>query len=204
MGWRPFGSDGTLAAQFGKRVAPINAYILATEPLPTGLTKSLLPDNRTYIEARRSPNYIRLSTTRLLFGGQTGHMSGAPQKVCAALVKQMTSLLPDLDGVRISHFWHGVCAAPRDLLPRVGVRNGIHFALGYCFSGNAMPPFLGEIAAKHILGRSSPPSIFEESDLPYFPRLARPEQFISGLATVNGWMDTLFDVQINHTDRMVA
>jgi glycine/D-amino acid oxidase-like deaminating enzyme len=64
----------------------------------------------------------------------------------------MLYFFPQLEAARITHAWSGKCAATNDLLPHVGNHGGVHFAIGYCFSGLAMAPYLGEKAAAGMLG----------------------------------------------------
>lgn len=173
------------------RLVPINAFMVATEPLSENLTTSILPNHRMYSDNRRRSNYMQLSPDRkrLLFGGQVGRWPVALRDIGQRLHRDMLALFPDLEGVKLSHAWTGRCAATWDYYPRVGVHDGMHYALGYCFSGNAMGPYLGIKAARRILGAPDAETFFSRSPFPYAPRYARSERLMSLLMDYYGWAD---------------
>ncbi len=55
-----------------QRVIPIGSYIIATEPLPEGLTETLLPNDRMVTDSRKVLVYFRTcpERKRILFGGR--------------------------------------------------------------------------------------------------------------------------------------
>ncbi len=174
-----------------QRLIPINAYMAATAPLSENLTTSILPNHRMYSDNRRRANYMQLSPDRrrLLFGGQTGRWPVSLRDVARRLYLDMTMLFPDLEGVKLSHVWTGRCAATWDYYPRVGTHDGMHYALGYCFSGNAMAPYLGIRAARRILGAPDSETFFARTPFPKAPRYARSELLMSVLMDYYSWAD---------------
>jgi glycine/D-amino acid oxidase-like deaminating enzyme len=159
-----------------RRLLPINAYMVATEPLRDGLAARLLPNNRTYIDSTRATRYMQLSADgrRLLFGAKSGRRPPHSLKGLAREIQRdMVFLLPELEGVRLSHAWTGRCAATWDLYPHVGVHDGIHYAIGYCFGGLAFAPYLGRKAAEMILGSGDAETAFSARGFPEVPLRAR-------------------------------
>lgn len=143
---------------------PIRGYQIATEPLPSGLLNELLPFNRTYTDRRNASNYLRPTPdgTRLLFGGQTGALMEDDMATVAQRVRdEMVGLFPALHSVRLSHAWSGRCAATMDMFPKLGQKNGMYYALGYCFSGNVLAPYFGYQIALKILGKNPAQTPFE-------------------------------------------
>ena len=165
--------------------------MVATEPMSENLTSSILPNHRMYSDNRRRSNYMQLSPDRkrLLFGGQVGRRPISLRDTAQRLHRDMVTLFPDLDGVKLSHVWTGRCAATWDYYPRVGVHDGMHYALGYCFSGNAMGPYLGIKAARSILGARDAETFFSRAPFPYAPRYARSERLMSILMSYYSWAD---------------
>ena len=74
--------------------------------------------------------------------------------------------MPDLTGVRISRAWSGYCAGTFDLWPHIGVHDGVHYALGYCFAGLPMGTYLGNKAALQILGKPDGKTLFSDREFP--------------------------------------
>jgi len=162
---------------FARRLLPIDSYMLATNPLPDALRQRLWPHRRTYHCTRRRSHFLTLAADgqRLIFGGRTG---GTPAHLPAHvqnLYEDLIFLFPALRDVGISHAWTGRCAATWDVFPRVGINpDGIHYAMGYCFSGNAMAPHLARKMAAAILGRTGQAaSVFRTAHVPKVPWLAR-------------------------------
>lgn len=185
------GYTSSLTPWLAQRLVPINAYMVATEPMSENMTTSILPNHRMYSDNRRRANYMQLSPDRrrLLFGGQTGSWPISVRAVAGRLHRDMTMLFPELEGVKLSYGWTGRCAATMDLYPHVGVHEGMHYALGYCFSGNAMAPYLGIKAAQRILGAVETPTYFARANFARAPWYARSEQLMSVLMSYYSWAD---------------
>ena len=81
----------------------------------------------------------------------------------------MTTLFPELRGVALSHSWSGFIAYTFDRLPHVGLRDGMHYAMGYCGSGVVMATWLGRKAALRVLGHAEARSAFADIDHPTQP-----------------------------------
>jgi len=176
-----------------KRLVPINAYTVVTEPLAESTAKALLPGHRTYHDNRRRSNPFLLApdgSNRLLFGSRTGLVAPTSLRGLATKIHaDMLFFFPQLDGVKLTHAWHGRCAATWDLFPHAGVHDGIHYALGYCFSGNAMAPYLGRKSALRILGAPEARTRFDNGSFPHVPWPARRRWFMPALMTYYSWAD---------------
>jgi len=175
------------------RLVPINAYTIATEPLPEDIAKALLPGHRTYHDNRRRSNPFLLApdgSNRLLFGARTGRLPPASLRMLASKIyDDLLFFFPHLDGVKLTHAWLGRCAATWDLFPHTGMHDGIHYALGYCFSGNAMAPYLGRKSALRILGSREAATRFDSASFPQVPWPARSRWFMPGLMAGYSWAD---------------
>lgn len=187
------GYTGAALPWFKRRLAPINAYMIATQPLPHDAWQAILPMRRTYHDNRRRSHFITFSPdgTRLLFGGRTGAHPFSLEKIARTLHADLGFIFPGLREVRLSHAWTGRCAATRDLFPHVGVtRDGLHYALGYCFSGNAMGPYLARKAAARILGDTDEARTRFASDrFPVMPVAARGPWLMPVMMRYYAWAD---------------
>jgi glycine/D-amino acid oxidase-like deaminating enzyme len=182
-------TNGLTPATFAwhaRRLLPINAYTAVTEPLPADLAARLLPKHRTYHDNRRRSNPFVLApdgSNRLLFSSRNGALPPrSMHDMAVRLHRDMLFFFPALRDYRFTHAWAGRCAATWDLLPHAGVQDGIHYALGYCFSGNAMAPYLGRKVAAAILGRPEAGTRFMAADFPRIPRFARSSRFMPMVA----------------------
>jgi glycine/D-amino acid oxidase-like deaminating enzyme len=154
-----------------RRLVPIRAYMVATEPLPDIGLKTVLSGMRNYGDGRKFPNYMRRSPdgTRLLMGGETGRMLENDLPEIARRLNEVIEIyFPQIAGIGLSHVWTGRCASTFDQVPKVGEHGGIVYALGLNFSGNAMGPYLGGLAARLVMGER-PDSIFVGAPFPGFP-----------------------------------
>ena len=142
-----------------RRLVPFHGYMVATEPLPRG--------NRSGACRRRAGLSSSSTTTssscaaspdgeRLLFGGYTGGPVPNLKGMARACTGARPRIVPDLAGVRLSHAWTGKCAGTFDLYPHIGVHDGVHFALGYCFAGVPMGSWMGLKVALKIMGDGLP------------------------------------------------
>ncbi len=146
-----------------RRLVPAASRIIATEPLRAEVMSRALPRSRMMGETRRLFHYYRPSPdrTRILFGGRDTPWRGREAQATADLARHLVALFPELRGVAISHSWNGNVAFNRDRLPRLFVRDGVHYAVGFCGSGVVWARWLGTKAALRILGDADARSAFE-------------------------------------------
>jgi glycine/D-amino acid oxidase-like deaminating enzyme len=156
------GYSGSAFPWLQRRVVPFDAYMVATERLPRSLIDELLPGGRTFIDWNFNVDFIRRAPDddRILFGGNTGVIAANLSRMAESLRRKLLHLLPRLKDVELSHLWTGRCAGTRDLYPHIGVEDGIHHALGYCFAGVPMGTHFGVTLARKILGADGGESIF--------------------------------------------
>lgn len=150
-------------AWWQRRVVPVAAQILTTEPIGDNLMRRLSPNGRAIIESSFLFHYLRPTPDgkRLLLGGRYG---GTPAKAAtgmSAIKKHFDQIFPELKGVEITHSWDGFTAFTRDFLPHMGVDNGIHYAMGFCGSGTVWGTWLGHKIALKILGSPQSQTMFD-------------------------------------------
>ena len=173
--------------QIAKRLLPIRSYMIATEPLSSNLTAKVLKSRATYHDNRKRSHFFTVSEdgTRILMGGRTNTLTWNETGLLRTLHGDMLNIMPELEGTKLSHGWSGRCAAPMDVFPRFGELNGIHYALGYSFSGLAMGPHLARKVAALILGdATAADSYFARPDFPVYPLPARGPWTV---AAILGW-----------------
>src|SRR5690606_13523855 len=120
-----------------RRLVPVRSRIIATEPLPEALMKTLMPRQMMYTESKILGYYYRPSPdgTRILLGGRDASQSGDPAAPTVLLRKGLIGIFPQLADVRLSHSWFGNVAMHRDMLPRIFEHRGMTYATGLCGSG---------------------------------------------------------------------
>ena len=174
-----------------RRLVPFHGYMVATEPLARDRIERILPSSRTVIEFHHNIFFLRRAPDgeRLLFGGYTGgpvpNVKGMATRLHAALLR----IVPDLAGVRLSHAWTGKCAGTFDLYPHIGVHDGIHFALGYCFAGVPMGSWMGLKAALKIMGLPDSGTAFDSLPFPTLPLYTGNPWFVPLVMKFYDWQD---------------
>jgi glycine/D-amino acid oxidase-like deaminating enzyme len=139
-----------------RRIIPIGSYIIATEPLASGLAKCLIPNNRVVSDSRKVVFYYRLSEDgrRILFGGRVAAKEADSTVSAVPLHRRMTQVFPELAATKISYSWGGFIAYTFDALPHLGRHaDGIHYCMGYCGSGVSLAPYFGTRLAQQLLGK---------------------------------------------------
>lgn len=156
---------------FARRLVPFRGFITATEILPSELIDKVLPKRRTYLDTKMGIDFIRSApdSERILFGGLTGRLNSTSTSLVPALYRRMTSIMPDLEGVKISRSWTGFCAGTFDFMPHMGIHDGIHYALGYNFAGVPLGTHFGRKLASRILGKGGGSSAFDIEKFPTLP-----------------------------------
>lgn len=144
---------------FRRRVIPVGAFIIATEPLSTAQLDRLTPNRRNTTDTRNFVNYFRvLPDNRLLFGGRARFTSksdaASDAKSGQILQQSMTAVFPELADTRIDYCWGGTVDMTQDRLPRAGEREGLFYSMGYSGHGTQMATYMGAVMAEVLDGRA--------------------------------------------------
>jgi glycine/D-amino acid oxidase-like deaminating enzyme len=142
-----------------RRIVPVGAFIIATEPLPPELLDRLTPRRRNTTDTRNFVNYFRTSPdNRLIFGGRARFSARSDAtsdaKSGVILRRSMLQVFPELRDVRIDYCWGGLVDMTRDRLPRAGERDGLFYSMGYSGHGTQMATYMGAIMAEVLDGRA--------------------------------------------------
>lgn len=155
-----------ICPQVDARVMPINSFIAATEPLPDRWQEVLARDIAV-ADDKFVVNYYRFSEDRrFLFGGRESYSIGFPTEMKGALAQRMTTLFPQLKGVRIDYAWGGTLGITMNRLPSVQ-RIGPNILSGAGFSGHgvALSGITGRIMAEAVIGQAGRFDVM--ADLPF-------------------------------------
>lgn len=140
-----------------RRIVPVGAFLIVTEPLPIELLDRLLSRRRMTVDTKNLVNYFRTTPdNRWLFGGRARFAVSNPKsdtKSGAILQKTMAEVFPDLANARIDYCWGGMVDMTRDRLPRAGERNGVYFSMGYSGHGTQMSTYMGRVMADVMDGK---------------------------------------------------
>lgn len=141
-----------------RRIVPVGAFLIVTEPLPTPLLEQLLPTRRMYTDTKNFVNYFRTTPdNRLLFGGRARFAISNPRsdaKSGEILRGQMLTVFPQLANVRIDYCWGGMVDMTIGRLPRAGQRDGVYYSMGYSGHGTQMATLMGTMMADIMEGRA--------------------------------------------------
>ena len=164
------GYTGSVTPDLRRRVLPMGAYIVATEPVAEETIRSINPNRRVCSDTRKLIYGIRVAPDqpRLIFGGRPALTETDPKKTAPLLYEKMVQVFPQLDGVGISHAWTGFVAFTFRYLPSVGKRDGMHYILGCSGTGVAAHTWLGDRVAGRILGANDTETAYD--DIPFDTR----------------------------------
>jgi len=144
---------------FRRRIVPVGAFLIATEPLPVGLLDRLTPRRRNTTDTRNFVSYFRTSPdNRIIFGGRA-RFSGRSDATSDAksgviLRRSMLKVFPELADTRIDYCWGGLVDMTSDRLPRAGEHDGVFYSMGYSGHGTHMATYMGAIMAEVLNGRA--------------------------------------------------
>lgn len=164
-----------------RRIVPVGAFLIVTEPLPIATLNRLLPRRRNAVDTKNLVTYFRTTPdNRLLLGGRARFAVSNPasdQKSGAILRASLNEVFPELRDVRIDYCWGGMVDMTRDRLPRAGERNGIYYSMGYSGHGTQMSTLMGTIMAEVMDGRVEL-NPWKDFDWPAIPGHVGPPWFL--------------------------
>jgi glycine/D-amino acid oxidase-like deaminating enzyme len=134
-----------------QRVMPIGSYIVATEPMPDEVARSISPRGRAFFDSKNFLYYWHVNDdNRLIFGGRASFAPTSVDRTAAILRRALALVHPQAAPYRIEYAWGGKVGFTFDRLPHLGEHDGIHYALGYCGSGLALGTTFGLTIADRI------------------------------------------------------
>jgi glycine/D-amino acid oxidase-like deaminating enzyme len=141
-----------------RRIVPVGAFIIVTEPLPLPLLDQLLPKRRNATDTKNFVNFFRVTPdNRMLFGGRARFATSNPasdERSGLILRQQMAAVFPELANVRIDYCWGGMVDMTANRLPRAGQRDGVYYSMGYSGHGTHMATLMGTLMAEIMDGRA--------------------------------------------------
>lgn len=164
-------SAGAVPGWFRRRLVPFEGFMVASEEMAPAELDALLAQDRSIVDGRINLAFFRRSPDgrRVLFGSRTAMRHGGDlREVAKAIWSDAVKIIPALEQHRIAHCWSGQCAGTFDFNPHAGVHEGIHYALGYNFSGIAMATHLGALTARSVMGQPAR-SVFASGAFPTAP-----------------------------------
>jgi len=166
---------------YRRRIVPVGAFLIVTEPLPIDLLDRLLPRRRNAADTMNFVSYFRVTPdNRLLFGGRARFAkSGARSDIKSGKILQrsMLQVFPSLANVRIDYCWGGMVDMTADRLPRAGEHDGLFYSMGYSGHGTQMSTYMGKVMAEVMDGNVSL-NPWKDFDWPAIPGHFGPTWFL--------------------------
>jgi len=137
-----------------RTIVPVFSSIAASEPLPNGVARQIMPTRSVLYESGHVTVYYRIdASNRLLMGGR-GPMQWIRNPAAVAyLTRYATRLWPVLRGVRWTHGWNSRLAMTADHTPHVHEPGpGALVYLGCNGRGVALATAMGQQLAKRLIG----------------------------------------------------
>ncbi|MHB2000753.1 MAG: NAD(P)/FAD-dependent oxidoreductase [Solirubrobacteraceae bacterium] len=139
-------TDGTVP-YFQRRIVPVRAASVVTEPLPEQAASELFPTGRMMMDTSNLITYFRLTPDRrLLIGGRAAYAASersSDRRSVELYRRTIARIFPRLRDIRIDHAWSGLTGFTFHHMPHAGERDGIHYSLGYCGHGVPMGTYMG-------------------------------------------------------------
>ncbi|MEZ5774183.1 MAG: FAD-binding oxidoreductase [Hyphomicrobiaceae bacterium] len=163
-------SEG-LAADLDRHVMPIEAYVIATEPLPEPLRSQILPRRPSVSDTRFVVNYFRVSADhRMVFGGGETYGAGHPADIGAFVRPYMLSIYPQLRDIPVAYGWSGRIGITPNRMPFVRrLSPHVLTAAGLSGQGVVLGPYYGQVLAEAVAGTMERFDRLAALDVPVFP-----------------------------------
>jgi glycine/D-amino acid oxidase-like deaminating enzyme len=137
-----------------RTIVPVFSSIAASEPLPDGVARQIMPTRSVLYESGHITVYYRIdASNRLLMGGRGPMQWIRDPAAVAYLTRYAARLWPVLRGVRWTHGWNSRLAMTADHTPHVHEPGpGALVYLGCNGRGVALATAMGPQLAKRLIG----------------------------------------------------
>ncbi|MFJ4388899.1 NAD(P)/FAD-dependent oxidoreductase [Pseudomonas soli] len=141
------------------KVLPAGSYVVATEPLPEDLARTLIPQNMALCDQKVGLDYYRLTAdNRLLFGGACHYSGRDPKDIGAYMRPKVLKVFPQLAEVRLDYQWGGMIGITANRFPQVGRLSqhpNVFYAQGYSGHGLNVTHWTAKLLAEAIATEQS-------------------------------------------------
>ena len=148
-----------LEPRLNGKVLPAGSYVVATEPLPEGLARTLIPQNMALCDQKVGLDYYRLTAdNRLLFGGACHYSGRDPKDIGAYMRPKVLKVFPQLAEVRLDYQWGGMIGITANRFPQVGRLSqhpNVFYAQGYSGHGLNVTHWTARLLAEAIATEQS-------------------------------------------------
>ncbi len=157
------GSETATLRRLRRRMAVIPAYVVVTEPIAADRMMRILPSQGPVSDTFKILHYMAPNEDqqRLVMSARAGRSDGGLREKARRVFGYFSERFPDLRGVRVTHCWTGRFALPSDLVPHIGIEDGLYYVLGCCGTGVPMSTYLGHKLALKILGQDGGSTVFD-------------------------------------------
>lgn len=160
---------GDLLPVLSAKSMPCGTQVVATEPLPSDLAHSLLPQDYCVEDCNYLLDYYRLSADkRLIFGGGVVYGARDPANIEHMLRPNLLRAFPQLQNVKIDYAWTGNFLLTLSRLPQMGrLGSNIFYSQGCSGHGVTYTHVAGKVLAEAIRGQAERFDAF--AALPHYP-----------------------------------
>jgi glycine/D-amino acid oxidase-like deaminating enzyme len=149
------GYTDRLVPKLKPKIFTVGSYSIVTEPLSKELQEEISPNDYIFWDSKWFLNYFRLTPDgRMLWGGRNNLSTSLDLHESATTLRaQMVRAFPQLADIPVTHTWTGQLGLTFDLMPNIGVEDGIHYAFGYGGHGLHTALYLGREIAWLLMGK---------------------------------------------------
>ena len=168
-----------LEPELKNHLAPVNSFIIATEPLNDEQVQRYNPKDIAVCDPNFILEYFRLSADkRLLFGGRKNYFGSDPEHIKSMLLPKLRKHYPELAALNIDYAWGGTIGVTVNRVPQLGkLDRNVFFSQGYSGHGVNVTHLAGEIMADAVGGTLDTMDVFSQIkpvSIPGLRRLQKP------------------------------
>jgi gamma-glutamylputrescine oxidase len=183
---------GGAARALESRIMPVGTYIVASEPLPADLARSLVPSQSAVCDTNFVLDYFRTTADhRMLYGGRVSYSTATPMNLADSMRRRMVETFPQLEGRKAEFAWGGFVDITMNRAPDFGRLpatteggSGIYYLQGFSGHGLALTGLAGKLVAEAIHGDASRFDVFSRLKHRPFPGgpMLRTPALVLGMA----------------------
>jgi glycine/D-amino acid oxidase-like deaminating enzyme len=143
-----------LVPGLARSIVSLQSYMVATQPLPESLRRTILPNGETAADFKKLMHHFRLEKDgRFLFGGRGGLRDIDTRESYSPLLDKLAVIFPQLTEVAIDFYWHGKVAITADGGPHLHrLAPGLITAIGCNGRGVGTCTAIGKLIAQLLGG----------------------------------------------------